>query len=237
MNEKELLSLEIPQEGEDERIGLSYGGSCPRSLAYRRNGYPREPHPALDKTRRFLALQVGWALHHSFRSLIQGLRDVEREVALEVPPGIWVSGHIDGLIPDPETGELRLLEIKTMAPFSWERLNKGGEVEEGYVVQVALYLRALQESGEPIREALFVALNKGDGRLHQRLLSYSPEHAEKGLENLRLALTLPPEEIPRPHAPDEAGRLPWQCVYCDFWRVCWPGARAEQDKNKAVLIV
>lgn len=87
-------------------------------------------------------------------------------------------------------------------------------------VQVALYLRVLQESGEPIREALFVALNKEDGSLHQRLLSYSPEHAEKGLENLRLALTLPPEEIPRPHAPDEAGRLPWQCVYCDFWRVC-----------------
>lgn len=29
------------------------------------------------------------------------------------------------------------------------------------------------------------------------------------------------------------GRLPWQCVYCSFWRKCWPGAeeRLERDWN------
>ena len=210
----------LPEE-EGFRLGLSQGGTCPRSLAYRRLGYPGEPHPELDPVRRRLALEVGQAVHERVRALLEGVVDQEREVVLEVAPGLSVRGHIDGLIPDPETGVLRLLEVKTMAPYSWERLAKGGPVDRAYLVQVALYLEALAPE---VEEALFLAVNKGDGSWHARVLPYDPSLAREGKENLLQALTLPPEEIPRPHAPDGEGRLPWQCAYCAFWRHCWPGA-------------
>jgi hypothetical protein len=27
------------------------------------------------------------------------------------------------------------------------------------------------------------------------------------------------------------GRLPWNCVYCPFWRVCWPGAEERLERD------
>lgn len=232
-----FLDFRLPSEEREGRIGLSYGGSCPRSLAYRREGYPQEPHPGLDPLRRRMALWVGQALHQAVRSAIADVRHPEREVALEVAPGLRVKGHIDGLVPDPRTGELRLLEIKTMSPYAWERLNRGGEVEEGYLIQVALYLEALKEEGEEVEEAVFLAVNKGDGSLHQRLLPYDPQHALRGKANLRMGLTLPPEQAPRAYGPDEEGRLPWQCVYCPFWRPCWPQAEPKAEGGKASLVL
>lgn len=228
-----MLKFKEFSKEKERSIGLSQAGACPRSTAYRHRGYPETPHPHLDPVRRLLALEVGRALHDRVRSLLEGVVEMEREVALEVAPGLVVKGHIDGLIPDPETGELRLLEMKTMAPYGFERLVKGGEVERHYLVQVSLYLEALQEEG--VKEALFVALNKGDGSLHHRILPYDPALAEEGKENLRLALTLPPEEVPRAHGPDEEGRLPWQCVYCAFWSHCWPQATPLEERGKALL--
>ena len=228
-----MLKFRLP-EREARRIGLSQGGTCPRSLAYAQAGYPEEPHPGLDPLRRHLALEVGRAVHDRVRALLEGVVDQEREVVLEVAPGLPVRGHIDGLVPDPETGVLRLLEIKTMAPFGWERLAKGEPVDRAYLVQVALYLEALAPEG--VEEALFLAVNKGDGSFHTRLIPYMPELAQEGKENLRLALTLPPEEIPRPHAPDGEGRLPWQCGYCPFWRHCWPEAKVLQGKGVGLVV-
>lgn len=227
-----MLRFRLMEE-EKREVGLSHGGNCPRATAYLHRAYPKTPHPHLDPVRRALALEVGRALHERVRGLLEGVQQVEREVALEVAPGLVVKGHIDGLIPDPETGKLRLLEMKTLAPYGFERLVKGGEVERAYQVQVALYLEALR--GEGVQEALFVALNKGDGSLHHRILPYDPALAEEGKENLRLALTLPPEEVPRAHGPDEEGRLPWQCVYCHFWTYCWPGAVPVEERGRAGL--
>lgn len=229
-----MLKLKLP-ERKERTIGLSQAGNCPRSIAYRHNGYSETPHPHLDPVKRFLSLEVGRALHERVRSLIDGVQDVEREVSLEVAPGVAVQGHIDGLVPNPEDGSLLLLEMKTMAPYGFERLARGGEVDRPYLVQISLYLEALLPEG--VSEALFVALNKGDGALHTRIVPYDPALAEEGKRNLALALSLPPEEVPQAHAPDERGNLPWQCTYCAFWAHCWPEAQPGEEKGKAILFL
>jgi len=229
-----VLRFRIPERQAGNRgIGLSYGGRCPRATAYRHRGFAETPHPHLDPTRRFLALEVGRALHEQVRSLLEDVRDMERRVRVEVAPGLLVEGHIDGLVPHPEDGSLLLLELKTMSPYGFEKLQKGEEVERSYLVQVNLYLEALLPEG--IDRALFVALNKADGNLHTRILPFDPALAEEGKENLRKALTLPPEAIERPYAPDEKGRLPWQCAYCEFWAHCWPEAKPNGERGKPIL--
>lgn len=230
-----MFKLKLP-ERKERAIGLSQAGNCPRSIAYRHNGYPETPHPYLDPVKRLLSLEVGRALHDRVRSLIEGVRDMEREVFHEVLPGVVVRGHIDGLVPHPEEeGRLLLLEMKTMAPYGFERLVKGEEIDRAYLVQISLYLEALLPEG--VNEALFVGLNKADGSLHTRIVPYDPALAEEGKRNLALALSLPPEKVPRAHAPDERGNLPWQCTYCAFWAHCWPQAEAREERGKAVLVV
>lgn len=55
-----------------------------------------------------------------------------------------LSGHIDGYVQDPDTGEMIVIDIKGLNPYDWDRLNTVIDVQEGwtakYLAQLVLYL-------------------------------------------------------------------------------------------------
>lgn len=112
-----------------------------------------------------------------------------------------------------------LVEVKSMASYSFERFERG-EVDEGYLYQCNSGMEALKLDGTVI-----VALNKDAGVLAEKVITKDMvivTDIKARLATLKSATrdNLPP----RPHAPNEKGFYPWQCLYCAHWKTCLPGA-------------
>lgn len=154
--------------------GMSEAGKCPRALSAQRLGYEPEPAPEwLERT----AEEGKW---HEERivQLIDSdpsgvvIFDRQQEVALYYPSFSLV-GHIDGKITDLnwEVFEgTRLLEIKSMSQFEFDRWMKGGfEAFPQYAAQLTCYMEATG-----LGECLYIVKNRNNGYEDRRTIVEPP---------------------------------------------------------------
>jgi hypothetical protein len=126
-------------------------------------------------------------------------------------------GHPDGILGH----EMRnyLLEIKSMSSYSFSDFQKG-ILDEGYIWQINSYLEATG-----LLWCVVVALNKDSGVLAERVIEKDMDIVKKIKARISLLNGLNSNDLPeRPHSANDKGILPWQCLYCPFWGICWPDA-------------
>lgn len=196
-----------------------------------------------------LARLAGWKL--------LGKPDGEDEVSISIdllphrgePPQepVRISGHIDDLLQDEETGKLVLVEWKSMSPYSYEDFEKNGLTDIwSYESQCSLYCEALG-----IEEYVLVAVNKANGMICDRVYRKNEHLVEKAKEKLYRLLNY--DELPeRGYEPidekkynrstkeyDPTGRkiLPINCALCGFRRKCWGDIQPEFKAGRPIFVV
>lgn len=210
---------------------------CIRSLVYHARGFDAKPFPGrtlvvFSDGNWHQQLIADWIRKSAFQ-----LHSEEMEIETEVG-----KGHIDGIITDLLSVD-RLLEIKSINHFGYQRLEKG-EYPLDYFTQTALYLRGLKKLLPEINEAVLFFKNKNTSAYTDFVLRYDQDsdtltvveredsngnRADVGqqfpditaaavekfkqVEQHRAAETLPDRPF---HDPAE-----FPCSYCRWGETCW----------------
>jgi hypothetical protein len=224
-----------PPDRDPTRISLSSAGHCARQLAYRKHGVAGEKLPwrslSIFSDGDYIQDQIRRWLHLYPPSECYYLADEEAEVTLKTPKGREVKGHVDGVLyhraalgasaPCLDAGHhTRLLEIKSMGRFGFERLSataKNNGIEESYLVQISCYLRALN-----LDECVFIAKCKDTSDLFECVVRRDDALVDAALLRYDEVFdSADPNSVQRMYGPSEKGWLPWNCGYCPFTQVCW----------------
>lgn len=223
----------LPEDRDRRPITISKMGSCIKRLAYEASG---QKGLGLDWKAQMI-FDDGRVGHDQIRSMLRLaggstfiLKGEEQEVYYQYK-GLKVKGHIDGLI-QLSTGELCLLELKTMGDYAYERMVKGEELDYTYMVQIQAYMASLG-----LQRCFFVAKNKGAGDLYEREIPFSSVELEKCAERILGADLTKPESIERPYGFDAKGKLDWHCGYCPMRVACWDGVPMVEVKNRRNVFV
>lgn len=161
------IAAEVQEESGPYRPRPSLAGPerCIRSLVYHAAGTPRAALPGravviFDDGRWHQQLLADWIRKSAYQLHSE-------EMLVETPVG---PGHIDGIITDLLQLD-RLLEVKSVNHFSYERWWKG-DYPLDYFTQVALYVAGLQKVQPEINEALLLCKNKNTSALMEFRLRY-----------------------------------------------------------------
>ena len=145
------------------------------------------------------------------------------------PDGIY---HDPGVVIEPATpttlerrsAENYVLEIKSMASYTFERFEQG-QLEDSYRYQCNAAMASLGPE-----KSIIIAQNKDAGVLAEMIIQKDPAIVADILKRLGVLAGATKEKLPeRGHAPNEKGFYPWQCNYCGYWKICL--------KNKAEQVV
>jgi len=163
---------------------MSESGKCPKALSAKLLGYEPEPAPVWLET---AANEGKWHEERLIQELYEtdSLITIERqkEVVLDFPSFTLV-GHIDGMVyPSDATGnETKLLEIKTMSQFEFDRwMRDGFKGFPTYASQITCYMEATG-----LRECLYIVKNRSSGYEDRKIIT-SPTSFDaiiKGLETI-----------------------------------------------------
>lgn len=211
-------------EEEEERKGslwLSQAGKCPRQLAYKYHGFEKLGKE-IDARAKVVFFQ-GDLIEIMVLQLaklagcnISATGMDQMVVAIDIN-GVEVKGHPDGLLL--EEGKVYLVECKSMPSYGFKRFEEGN-IDAQYLAQTQMYQYASK-----IPRTVFVVLNKDNGLLNERVISFDPTISGKSIEGFKKVLNSTPEKLPeRMHMPDEKRYYPWQCVYCAYHLLCLPNA-------------
>lgn len=193
------------------------GEPCRRKLAYRIAGMPAvndrvDPWPAL----------VGTAVH---RWIEQAVIEFERKhgtnrwlTETEVYPDDMVVGHCD--LFDLDAGAV--WDIKTMNSDKLREFSEGGQVPEGYRVQIHTYGLGMQRAGHEVGSVGLVVLPRSGWLSNMFVWSepYQPEVAQEALarmyaiaeEVLELGVDEHPEQVNVVEATPSR-----MCSFCDYY--------------------
>ncbi|MFA5154262.1 MAG: PD-(D/E)XK nuclease family protein, partial [Clostridia bacterium] len=138
---------------------------------------------------------------------------VELPITLGEPEEvIYIKGHPDGILIDDET---YLVECKSMSSFSFEAFERG-DIDDTYLAQVNIYMHVLN-----LNKCIFLAINKNNGIMNERIINYDEKIAKEGIENLTKVLMSTKENLPEPrYEPNDKGFYPWNCLYCPWHYIC-----------------
>ena len=214
------------------KLRLSSAGRCARQLAYAYHGFEKKGKESDARSK--LIFWTGDLVEMTIVALakISGCHIVSTgfnqiRVSLEVGNSI-VEGHPDGLMI--KNGVLYLVEVKSMSSYSFEKFEKG-IIDDSYLAQVNTYMDALQ-----VDKCIFVGLNKENGVLHEQILERNSAIVTESKVNLRAVMDSTPEKLPpQSFKPDKKGFLPWNCLYCAYWGLCWPQAEKVLVRNSYKL--
>ena len=203
-------------------LRLSQSGKCARQLAYKYHGF--EPKGKEIDGRAKIIFWMGDLVEMIVTELarlagVPLLATGFRQLTVKFPiDEIVITGHPDGIIMD--NGELILLEVKSMSDYGFRNFEKG-IINEGYIAQTNSYMDVLK-----IKKCLFVAINKNNGVMEEKLTKYNPKIVKETIKSFRDVINSTKEDLPpRKHNPDKKGKLPWQCLYCSYWGYCRPKAK------------
>ena len=148
---------------------MSSAGGCPRALSASRQGYPAEPAPEWLET---AAEEGKWHEQRVKGKLGEegyNVFDEQREVRLEYPT-FTLLGHIDGTVMSYGRTEGRLLEVKSMSQFEFDRwMREGFRGFHGYADQLTCYMEATG-----LKEALYIVKNRSSGYEDRRVIAEQP---------------------------------------------------------------
>lgn len=213
----------------DRKLRLSSIGKCQRQQAYNILGYENNGKEidARAKTVFFQGDMAEMAIVQLAKVAGCNLIDCGKEQKTVSLYG--VPGHPDGIFIN-EFNQKFLLEVKSMSSFSFADFTRG-EINEDYLYQINAYLEAMD-----LEECVMVGLNKDAGVLHEHLVKRNPAIVQKIKNNIKLLSFPSKDHLPEQgFSPDEKGFLPWNCLYCSFYKTCRPNAELVLIKNKYKL--
>ena len=152
-------------------------------------------------------------------------------------------GSLDFLVLNKVTKEAVVIDWKTKHSFGFRRLSDEG-IDMGYLVQVGGYVEGLIEMGIPRdRIRAFVYYECKDDQKHRPLElevndAFVCENVESMIEEKAEALRLWRfgSHAPAGYEPNEKGKLPWNCNYCDVGPVaggCFKGTLTDDRRGGA----
>ncbi len=195
-------------------------GQCIRNLVYHASGVPADKFP----DRALLVFDDGnWheeLLKDHIRRTVFTLSEwkgYNQRIEIADINGRKMTGEIDGLITDP-LNNTRLLEIKSINHFGFERL-KDGPLDD-HRRQTNLYLHGLKLAGMDISEAILLYKNKNTSAMKEFIIEYDRKQALADIDMFRSVEQMADAgEIPsRPYSFDD-----WHCQYCRRQEHCWKG--------------
>jgi hypothetical protein len=191
------------------------GHPCTRYLVYKRTKWELEELPSV------YLMQIFEEGNQQEIAIIRLLIDCGF-VVIHQQVRFWhedlkISGHIDGKIMDPATRETKLLEIKSMNPYTFAKMETLNDLIEDdftarYIDQLNIYMMFEQE-----KTSLLVMKNKSTGQIHIIEIPFDQKRAESLCEKARII---------NMHV--DAGTLPAKinsldvCQKCSFAKVCKP---------------
>jgi hypothetical protein len=199
-------------------IGLSAVGKCIRQNVYRKLGFSVNGK-TIDSRAKMVFFQGDAAeLAVIFLAQLAGCKITNTGKNQKTVKLLGLEGHPDGILE--YEGVRYLLEVKSMSSFAFKRFQKKN-IDESYLFQVSAYMLA-----ENLRLCVFVALNKDSGVLAEQIIPIDSSITEKLQSRIAVLESSGADNLPaRPYGPDKNGFLPWQCLYCPFWKHCWPEAQ------------
>ena len=222
-------------QNRDGKLSISSAGKCPRQQAYAYHGFEKKGKEIDSR-----AKLVFWAGDLTELTLVSLAKTAGccliasgfNQMAVELKiNGVTIHGHPDGILL--YDGNLLLLEVKSMSSYSYERF-ENGYIDESYEVQINLYMEALG-----LTKCVFLAQNKDNGVISERIIEKKQEIVDKGKRNLLAVINSSKGNLP--DAPEELNydkktRLyPWNCLYCSYWGHCRPNAERVLVKSSYKL--
>lgn len=210
------------REASSGELRFSSAGKCVRSLAY--NYHKFEPNGKEIDSRGSRTFFIGDMTETMIVLLAKASGVNIFGYGLQQPKSSWkigdkeISGHPDGFITN--NGRILSVEIKSMNTMAFDRF-ESGDVDEAHLMQINANMMAVGT-----RECVYVAFNKDNSVLSERVIPFSEELARKVYTNFETVINSTVDDLPdRPYSPNEKGILPWQCAFCQHWGTCWPNAK------------
>ena len=208
---------------------MSSAGKCPKALSAERNGLEPEAKPAWLT----IAAKEGnlheAAIKEGLRNNCYSILDEQKEYIIEQST-YNIVGHIDGLaLGDNHTQ--RLLEIKTMSQFEFDRWMHGGFAAfPNYAGQIACYMYAAK-----LEECMYIVKNRNSGYIDTRLVKQNNNmlfQIQPILDKLAKIeeLALAGELYPMNYDVDNI-----DCKRCSYKYLCLPSAKELNDIDKRTL--
>ena len=225
-----IVELIAKNAGQSQEEGGAYYprpssvGRCFRALFYHATGVPADKFP----DRAILIFEDGnWAeevIKDHIRKTVFQLEEWKgknQRIEIAVINGRKMTGEIDGLLTDP-LNKTRLLEIKSINHFGFERL-KDGPLDD-HRRQTNLYLHGLNLAGMEVGEALILYKNKNTAAMKEFLIEYDETQALADIAMFEAVdeAAEAGEVPPRPYTFDD-----WHCQYCRYQEHCWEGYAGE----------
>lgn len=222
------------KEKEERKLRLSLAGDCIRKLAYIYLGFEENGKKidARGKLTFFLGDLTELAILKLARLsgchiFATGLEQLEVSINID---GVEILGHPDGLLL--YEGVTYLIECKSMSDFGFKEFEKGN-IPSSYVAQVNMYMHLLG-----IKNTIFLVLNKNNSILGERVVSYSSKAVNEVIKRFRKVIHSTKNNLPeREFKPDKNGKLPWQCSYCPFWKICYEDAEKKLVGRRNELFI
>ncbi len=234
---------------------------CPRSLAFKMLGHPGETIPARGlRVFKFGHLTeqmlVDYLEDPLFKKMFPKIKfsDAQKEVNYQLPSGVNIRGHIDGIISD-EDGKTYVIDFKSINTMGFKR-QKGADflIEETYRAQANIYMYALG-----LHDSIFMFMDKNDCNMHivhfkkdaDLMKTIDKEFkqvydAKEGMMPPRkfspvtvpLNITAKQAETARKKGEhvEEITKLVWQCSYCSYKDECYPEFKMQTIKRKVCYV-
>lgn len=166
-------------------------------------------------------MRIGEYLHDQIQaSLEYHIPEFKREFPWDMGK---VTGRADGLYVDSQTGDLTVVEIKTMNERQYKKYEKGDFPNRGHLMQCMLGAMAVRA-----KQCHIIYINKAaypaDEPLLEWILPYNPEEALMEYERLsRLVDDATQGKIPQPWYEGDiildpnSKKYYWPCGFC-HWR-------------------
>lgn len=216
--DRQFLSDRKESDGE---LRFSSAGKCPRALAYGYHKYEKNGKE-LD-SRGLRTFFMGDVTEVMIVLLAKAAGVPIFGYGLQQPKLSWtignkeIQGHPDGFVIDVE--RILTLEVKSMNTQAFTRFEKG-EIDDSYIYQMNANMKAAGTSA-----CLYVAFNKDNSVLGEKIVARDEKIIKKIEENLLSVINSTPSTLPKqPFEPNEDGFLPWNCLYCAYHKTCWPNA-------------
>lgn len=218
-------ALDDQQNYSTYRPSPSKVGRCLRSLVYEASGIKPDLFPA----RALLVFEDGNIHEELIKDHIRKtdfelveLKGKHQRFKIGMINGYEMTGEIDGLITD-SNGIVRVLEIKSINHFSFERLEE--DPQEDHRHQLNLYIHGLREAGyKEISQGLIIYKNKNTANMKEFIIDYDREMALNDL-NLFESIEKMASDGIIPARPFEQNS--WQCSYCRWNQHCYKGYELE----------
>ena len=225
------------------KIGPSeIASSCPRQIVLGREESAVAWAPD-EKLEDVTARMEGTALHKYFQEdILPSLPGVEVIAAEKWIENEHMNGSIDGIIKDTVTGEIRVLEIKTVKQAKFNEMRDKGEPKQEYIEQMLLYMdheniktgeifvinRGLFEDKKNRRFASEITESLDDEMFLSFIVSLDDKANQERLAEVKARVEVyyqlledHAEHGTIPEIPANASPNAFPCLWCKFKHYCW----------------